>query len=256
MTENLLDGGEDLPIIDQNKDYLAELVGEGKKFKDQKELAKGKYEADQYIETLKKQQDELRADYLKLREESAATAKLEELISQLDSRQKPNGNENTQVPDVNKPVVDPKAIESLVSSKIEEYNQTKKQETNYNQVKTKLIERFGNNYQNALKEQIDELGLTVEDINTLARKSPAAFFRTLGLDQPVQTDTFQSPPRSTQRSDSFSPKGSPKRTWSWYQDLRRTNPTAYYDPKTTIQRHKDYEELGPAFEDGDFKSLG
>ena len=76
----------------------------------------------------------------------------------------------------------------------------------------------------------------------------------MGLDQQPMIDTFQAPPRATQRSDSFAPK-STKRTWSYYQDLKKSDPKAYNNPKTIVQMHKDYAELGSTFEDGDFKAM-
>ena len=49
MNENLLDAALDLDTVDPNKNYLTELVGDGKKFKTQEELARGKYESDLYL---------------------------------------------------------------------------------------------------------------------------------------------------------------------------------------------------------------
>src|SRR5678815_2601198 len=130
MADNLLDQTNDNQPeqIDPNKDYLTELVGEGKKFKSPQELARGKYEADQYVRTLERQKDELRSDYLKLKDEQAARAKLEDLIDQWSNKQQ-SSSDNTQANEqqTTKPVIDSKEIESLVSSKIQEHELTKKQ---------------------------------------------------------------------------------------------------------------------------------
>jgi hypothetical protein len=260
MNETLLGNVDNAtPPLDQNKDYLTELVGEGKKFKTPQDLARSKYEADSFIEVLKRQQDELRADYLKLREDNTAKAKLEELIGQLEAKQQQLASNNqpivTEVKD-KPPTFDPKQIESLVSSEILKLRASEKEENNFNQVKVKLTERFGNNYQSALKQQIDELGLSESDINALARKSPTAFYKTLGLDTPVQQETFQAPPRSNQRSDNFKPKGGEKRTWSFYQEMKRNDPKRYLDPKTNVQIHNDMMALGDEFKDGDYHAYG
>ena len=42
MTESLMTNDQLEQQIDQNRDYLSELVGPDKKFKNEKELAKGK----------------------------------------------------------------------------------------------------------------------------------------------------------------------------------------------------------------------
>lgn len=118
-------------------------------------------------------------------------------------------------------------------------------------VQAKLRERFGNKYTEVLEEQRKLLDLTTEDVNNLAKRSPAAFLRAMGLDQ--KQEAFQSPPRSVQRTDNFSPSTN-KRTWSYYQNLKKQNPKLYYDPKIIAQMHKDRNELGEAFEDGDFNA--
>ena len=251
MNETLL-GQDQEPKLDPNKDYEQELVGEGKKFKSTKDLARGKYEADLYVNTLTRQMDELRSDYLKLREDYTARAKLEELIGQLEAKQSQqhNNSEQPQAKEVkDKPGIDPTELKSLVSSSIQEYELTRKQTENFNKVKDRLQEQFGDNYQTVLKQQIAELGLSEEDVNALARKSPNAFFKTIGMDQQAPNQPFQSPLTSSQKPETFRPKGKDKRTWSYYQDLKKTSPNLYLDPKTNVQMHNDAMELGEAFFD-------
>lgn len=255
MTDSLLDdSANDLPIVDETKDYVEELVGENKKFKTVADLARGKQQSDVYIKTLETKMDELRSDYLKERENSQATANLQKLIDQyeqkLASSKEPPANEDE------KAGYDPKEIETLVSNKIKENELSKKQQENSNLVRTKLKERYGNSYVSVLKAQADELGLTDEDVDALARKSPKAFFKTMELDEPVQQDNFQTPPRSDRRNDNFAPKGQTKRTWSYYQDMKKTNPTLYHDPKINVQMAKDAVALGDDFKDGDYHKFG
>lgn len=240
--------------IDETKNYYEDLVGEGKKFKDNEALAKGKAEADNYVEIMKLRMDELRSDYEKLREQNQAKANLEDYLDQLNTQKKTPVIDTTD--DKLKTAYDPKEIESIVSSKITQHEVSKKEEANLNSVMGKLKERFGANYTNYLREQSEQLGLDQNSVNELARKSPNAFLKTFGLDQPAQTESFQSPPRNSGRMDKFSPKGSSERTWSYYQNLKKTNPDLYRDPKITVQMYKDAELLGDAFKDGDFHAYG
>jgi hypothetical protein len=258
MNETLLGAVDNTPPqADQNKDYLVELVGEGKKFKTSQDLAKSKYEADAFIEVLKKQQDELRADYLKLREENVSKAKLEELIGQLETRQANVGNNQPIVTEVKDkaPTYDPKQIETLVSAEVQKLRTEEQEQANLKTVQAKLNERFGNN-QDALNQQIIALGLSESSLVNLAKSSPAAVIRMLGVDQPVQQETFQAPPRSNLRSDNFKPKGGEKRTWSYYQEMKLKDPKRYYDPKTNVQIHNDMMSLGEEFKDGDYHAYG
>jgi hypothetical protein len=253
MTENLLQG-DDLPHVDPDKNYFQELVGDGKKFKTPEDLAKGKFEADQYIKILERTRDEMRDDYLKLREDYQSRAKLEELIDQMKNQQQSSSDTTHTANDDKKPVFDPKEIESLVSSKIQEHESTRRQAENYNLIKSKLQERYGESYKEVLKTQIEALDITENELNDMARQKPKFLMKTLGLDTPVSKESFQSPISSNQRTDNFSPSASKKRTWSYYQNLKRDNPKLYQDPKTQVQMQKDYIELGDAFEDGNFRS--
>lgn len=57
---NLFDtvSDDEIVTLDDSVDYVAELVGEGKKFREIKDLAKGKVESDRYIEVLTKKLDD------------------------------------------------------------------------------------------------------------------------------------------------------------------------------------------------------
>jgi hypothetical protein len=226
------------------------------KWKDKtpEELLKAKVESDLYIKTLERQKDEFRNDFLKMSEESKAQAKLQDLIDRLERRENTNDNTpTTREEHVEKPTFDRTELESLISTKIQETEMNKKKSDNFRMVQSKLKEEFGDNFQPVLQERMNQLGLTTEEINNLAMRSPTAFYNMIGMGQQRQGgEDFQSPPRNTQRSDSFSPK-SPKRSWSFYQNMKKTDPKTYWDPKTQVQMHKDSSTLGDAFEDGDFR---
>lgn len=254
---SLLDGAGDQPTVDQNINYLQELVGENKKFKTNEDLAKGKYTSDQYIKTLEQKMDDLRGDYMKLNEEYNAGPKLKELIDQL-AKERLASNNNPPVKEDLPPVVqfDPKKVEELVNSKYQEIETRKKQAENFNSVKAKLQERFGPNYRDTYLEQVTALGLTPEYADNLAQNYPSVFMKTFGLDQVQNKEQFQAPPKSDRRSDNFTPKGSEKRTWAFYQKMKVENPKRYHDPKTSVEMHNDMIALGDTFKDGDYSRFG
>jgi hypothetical protein len=250
--------------IDPNKDYLSELVGEGKKFKSVEDLARGKFESDVYIDTLTRRQDEINKDYRRVLEESKTQAALKDMMKEYQSQFNPDriedartygtiNRQNTQpVNDLeNKaPIFDRNELRSLVSTELLEYQKGQKEKENFAIVQKKLHEQFGPNYQEVLRRTMDSLNLSTEDIDSLAKKSPAAFFNTLGLNQ-TKSSPNMAPPR-TQRNDSFSPQSNKKRTWSYYQDLKKQNPMAWTNPKIAVQMQEDHIALGDEFEDGDF----
>lgn len=249
LLENTNQG--DQTQIDQNKNYYEELVGEGKKFKTVEDLARGKAEADLYIEHFKRTQDELRADYNRLRDEYNAGQSLKEFIDQMKTSQVSQNDNTPNVPEDKSAALDLNKIEELVQAKIQATKQQEKEEANFASVQAKLLEVYGPNYAQTLKQQVSQLGLTSDFVNDLARKHPQVLFKTLGLDG-QRSENFQAPPASASRSDPFAPAVN-KRTWSYYEKMRKAEPSKYFDPKTQDQLFKDAATLGDAFNDGGFE---
>jgi hypothetical protein len=221
--------------------------------KTKEELLEAKINSDLYIKTLERQKDELVSHSTRLNDDLQARENLQALIDRLNKveTQTPSAPTGLEERELAPKIED---IEKIVASKIEENKLREIETRNFNTVQSKLADRFGANTANVLNEQANALGLSKEDVNALARKSPEAFFRIMGLnDQP--RETFQSPTTSSMRPGMFAPKNE-KRTWAWYQDLKRKDFKAWSDPKTQLQMHRDAEVLGPAFEDGDFNAYG
>jgi hypothetical protein len=243
MTEDLLNQPED-------RNYLDELVGDGKKFKSAADLAKGKYIADNYVLTLESQLDEMRRDYEKIREENLAKAGLQDLIDRMNI-QKPVTKDITLVPE-QKPTIDSKQIEDLIDSRMSQRERTKKESENVQFVKTKLEATLGKEYHEQLQTRMAELDLSADQFNTMARNNPKALTKLLELEpQFVPSRDPFAPPRSQVRTDQFKPK-TEVRDWAWYQDLKVKEPKKYYSRETNVQMHKDALALGAAFETGDF----
>ena len=250
---SLLDGSTE-PEISSYQDLL---VGEGKKFSDMESLAKGKYQSDEYVKTLERQLDEYRKDLIKEREENTLRAEFDKLKEQFSrennqltkSAQQSN---TTQQPAEVKPI-NQDDIKSLVSSTVQEMENSKKRDSNFNLVVDKLTERFGKNYQSILEQQIKALNLTVEEANELARSKPQLLLKTLGMDAAPQRENFQTPPRTNTNTSSFKPEVK-KRDWNYYQELKQKNPKEYYSAKTNVQMHNDMLDLGEQFMTGDFRA--
>lgn len=250
MTDNLLETNNNDEV------NIDELLKTDTKYKgmSQDDLIKKALHADATIDLFKRRQDELRDDYLKLRQEHMTGATLDEIVDKLAQRQQQlASSDDTQANEVKVPTLE--ELEAKIEQKMEERERSRTAAQNFQTVQAKLKERFGDNASKILKEQADKLGFTTDDVNNLAKKSPDAFFRTFGVNE-TKPDSFQAPPRSDVRSDNFKPTNQNNRTWSYYQDLKAKNPTAYYDAKTHNQMVEDYARLGKDFEDGDFSKFG
>lgn len=221
------------------------------KYKDEAEMYKamafGKLEADRTIEIRNRTEDQLREDYKKLREEYNAGPKLQELLDQMKIQREqqtpmtPQGNEQQSVFDETKAM-------SMVQQALQAAKQEETAANNMRLVESKLQEAYGQDYKRSLKQKVSQLGLTEDFINSLARSHPNVLFKTLELDR--QSESFQSPVSSSRRTDLST--GGPERTWSYYEKMRKENPTKYHDPKTKSQMTEDYRRLGPKFEDGNW----
>lgn len=230
---------------DNNADRTALL--EKWKAKTPEEVLAAKVESDLYIKTLTSRMDDLTKDHLQLMEESKAKAQLQDLIDRLekrgegqdDTQQNQNRDENQQ------PSFKPEDIEKIVQDKLTQADLKKAQDNNFNTIKAKLKERLGDNHQEILKQRREELGLTQEFADELARSHPNVFMKTFGLEEQHQ-DPFRAPPRSNIRPSSFAPRVE-VRDWNYYQELKRKDPKIYLDPKIAVQMHEDAIALGERF---------
>jgi hypothetical protein len=249
MTDDLLNNDKSK----EPSNYLEELVGPGKKYANAEELAKSRWHADAHIKNIESRMDEIRTDHLTLLEKDKTKATLEEMLQEIRSASSTTNPHAKTVDTEKKPNTtqfDPEQIESMLSKKIAEHEANKRRDENFNNVKKELEERFGDKYPEVLSNTIKHLELEPDYVNDLARKSPKAFMKAMGFDQ-VNNADYSAPPRSTHQTG-FKPTGTNKRTWQFYQDLKKSNPTAYWDPKTSTQMMKDAIALGDDFKDGDY----
>jgi hypothetical protein len=244
MTESLI-GQTSPPEIDPNKNYIEELVGEGKKYKTVEDLAKSRIHADIHIQRLESENADITKNFIKQREENVARAELKELIDQLKTRQL-TSNEQPQVNEGTKaPAIDMNQFESLITTKIQQSKELDKQQENYNLVKNKLQERYGNNYSSVVEDKMKSLGINEEFLNNMARNHPQVLLKTLEVDEPKQ-ESFQAPAQSGRRPDSFKPTVQ-KRNWTYYENIRKSQPSLYWDSNTQKQLHDDYALQGAEF---------
>lgn len=217
---------DDITLSD-DVDYFAELVGDDKKFKDPKALAKGKAEADRYIELLKKQLADANA-------ELNTRTSLDSFLTQM--KDKPQG----QAPVQPSPVPPASDIGALDESKLEERlmqilakrEAAKMSETNTERVTRVLSEQLGSNQSTFIKQKSAELQMPVAELEAFAIKSPAAFFRLVGISEERPNNGNPVVPRSGVNSSSVPSTGGVKNK-AYFEKLKQTDPKTYRDPKTT-----------------------
>ncbi len=242
MADSLLD--QDNTEVDSTSERN-ELLNKWKD-KSKEEILAAKIESDLYIKTQNARFDTIRDDYLKLREENNATASLKELIARQEQLLANSDNKSAITPtEETKPSFKPEDIDSILEQKLTQRERLAKQTENFNMVKAKLKEQFGDKAAEVLKQRMDTLGLDQAFTDELAKSHPQVFLKTFGVDE-VKTSTNIAPPRSSQRQNQFAPTVQ-KRDWNYYQQMLKNDPRGYLDPKIAIQMHNDAIELGDAF---------
>lgn len=223
-------------VVDPNKNYLEELVGEGKKFSSPEELARGKAEADAHIARIEAEQNRLRSDL-------NTRISLEEFLDQIRTNPPLPARSNDDEPHQREPGTDKSVtaeeIERLLEMKLSQKDQERRAQSNTNAVRQKLQETYGPSYAQHVKKQAEELGVSEQYIRDLAATSPSVLYRLLGIDK-AKDDVFSAPPRS-QSTNIPSVKGKGK---SYYDKIYEEKPSEYWSPKIQNEIFERVKEIG------------
>jgi len=226
---------EDLHTQEDTRDYVAELVGEGKKFKSLPELAKGKYHADIAVEALKKKVDDLQ-------KELSTRTSLESFKTELEKMRNGERQPEVPIPDTSKAMLDPNDLEAKLEALLAQREARKAAETNNEKVLRVLTEQFGDQAKLVINKKAQELGMSTQDMQALASRSPAALFNLLGVSETRTPGIAPVIPQS-----SVQPRNTPQsamRGQSYYDRLKASNPKQYFSQETTLAMMKDMETLG------------
>lgn len=210
-----------------------DLIGEGKKFKDVDALARGKVEADAFIERLKAEKAEVERRLTESTNAEAELARLREEMAELRKAQ-------TKVDPHVQPAASASDIEAVVEATITRAEQRRTEAGNIKEANRVMVEALGTPEKAAevVVRRAEELNLSVPELKALAAKSPSAFKRiVLGDAEVVPTGVDLQ--RSTVNPETLPKTGNRAGTKEFYQELLRTNPKRYHDPATQRQILKD-----------------
>lgn len=154
--------------------------------------------AQEYIPNLKAEQAAKDAEIERLRKEAERIATLEEAIAALTS-QPPHANTNA-------PVVDENKIADLVNRTLSQREQKQVADANVATVVSTLQQSFGADADKKFYDKGIELGMTREEMNALAARSPKAVFSMLGINPAAQPrPNNSSPTPGTVNTAAFTP---------------------------------------------------
>lgn len=229
------------PEIDPNHDYLSELVGEGKKYRDIQALALSKVHADRMIDELKQREAEAQ-------QELQTRKRLEELLdkaAQPKSHVEPNPvNPDQTRNDPNMNDLTAEKIESLISERLTQHERNRSASENVRTVKNAMIEQFGNNYEDVATKAAQAAGVTVEWLNEQAAVNPKLVLSIVQMNAPKK-ESFVTPPTSKLNPD-IAPQGE-VRNLAYYQKIKARDKKYYDSPEVQSQMEKDAFRLREAF---------
>lgn len=214
---------------------LDNLVGPGKKFASVDELAKSYEHGQNHIATLEAEHAEWRAGI-------QANIENQRQQSQTPSPS-PVGNEPAQREnEVN--------LDDRIREAIAQTERDRKLSTNIDEVSKRLVEVYGDAQKanEAVRNRATELGVSIEFLMDAAAQSPKAFYAQIGLnDTPRQVPA----PRSSVNPEALNTLNPNRQikpgTYSYYEEMRKTNPRLYNSPKIQLQMHNEALTAGESF---------
>jgi hypothetical protein len=229
-------------IVDPTKNYLEELVGEGKKFADPVALARAKAESDAYIARLEK-------ETAGLRDELGKRMTLEEAVAKIEANRKsdlPDGDRKAPEGDTAQmsPTELAAYVQEQVSAALTKSTQSSRADANVTEAVNELRKKFGDNFQTVVEAKRKELGLGKEFMTDLAATQPKAFLALVGAAQTRSVDVL---PASSVNTATFQGRNLGERTKKYFDEIKAKDPTLYWSPKVQNEMHQQAIKLREKF---------
>lgn len=222
-------------VVDPAKDYLPELVGEGKKFKDASALARGKTESDLFIKKLQGELSELREHLGKQKSIEEFMTEFKKANPPADPEPSGKAGETPKTPEDLESVV-----EALLSKKAEALQIAENTKT----VREALAARFGADAPLIVEAKAKELNMSIKDMEVLAQKNPKVFITLIGADKPLEKPA---PSVFANSSVTSHPSNKSERNQKFYEDLKKSEPKKYFSSVVQLQMMKDALALKDRF---------
>lgn len=213
--------------------YLKELVGESKKFKSIDDLARGKLEADAFIEQLKQ-------ETAALKEELKRRAVVDEVRQSLspDSYHAPTSVSSSQP--------EPQDFKGMIEKVLQEKDVETRKQMNKKEIEGTLLQAFGSQEaaKKAIQDKADELGVSTNFLIDAGFVSPKVLYNNLGINTEAlkrkQMQTGNVPLNSTtMNSAAFSASNEAIMEDAEFEQLRsemRKNSSAFFANRAKAAR--------------------
>lgn len=176
---------------------------------------------DDFIGTLKDENQTLREKMADIEAKIQAMGSVEEKLNAMEAAK--NSNQDT--------TLDEETLVSKVLNKMEAKTVEEKQDANFKEVSATLTKTYGADQVDSIVEKAaQENQLDFDDIIKLAKKSPQAVYKMLG----VKT-AYTPSPSPTTNSGFQDPVNNKEQKLAYFSKLRRENPKEFYKAETQRQ---------------------
>lgn len=183
-------------------DLLKQIVNEKgeQKYSTIEDALVGLKHAQDFIPKLKEEKRKEEEELEMLRKEMQRLAYLEDTVTQLTEKQKESHTQTT-------PTLTEADIATLVQQTLTKTQQAELQKRNISTVVEKITAQFGDQAEKVFYEKANEMGMTVEEMNALAAKTPKAVLTMLGVsDAGAHKQPKFSPTSSSVNTTALAPK--------------------------------------------------
>lgn len=226
------------PVVTPTEVKFEDLVGEGKKYRDNDAAAKAMIEKDRFIEQLQREQSEARALITQQN-------KSQEILDRLEALRKPTAEDVSVQKDVER-VVESKGLTiEDVDKLMADREASRRRASNVELVKQEMVKAHGSNYPSVLNSLAAKLGVTSEYIENMAGTAPQALLQLVKAEKPSQGFT----PPTSHSPGVFQPTGGGPQKRSFYKKIMDTDHDRYFSPAVQNQMYKDAMVLKEEFRD-------
>lgn len=226
--------GDNQELPNTDAAAISALVGSDKMYKTEADLAKALQAKEDHIKKLEKENGGMREDLARLEGAASSADKLDEVIKQLTAGR---SHEGEDTPALSREEVRKLVNEAVTSSKTEEV-----MKTNINKAQASVLEKYKDEEaaRAFIKEKAAELGMSTQDLQKVAAKSPQGFLRLVGMGGTTENNGDESNRfRSSTTAESAIKGDVPKEgTVEYYSWLRRNKPSEYWRPSTQVKLAK------------------
>lgn len=175
---------------------------------------------DEFINQLKDENQQTREMYATLEERMQNLSQIEEVLNNRNNQQDVSNQETS----LDEDALVGKVIENLNKKETEQL-----MKANFEEAKKRLQEEFGEHVEDKVSQAAQANGIAYDDMVEMAKKSPKAFYKLVGLEG-SNRQTTPAPMRGSQTP----PQDSGDKDFAYYARLMRENPREYFKPE--VQR--------------------